>query len=100
MQRFAKKKLLESKNRKMKTLEKKHSIAQNSANGRFCEKKASGKLKIEKLKIWKKDISERRTPEIKNRKMNNLKIRHFRMHNSRNGEFLKKKGFGKLKIEK
>src|SRR5207237_7433835 len=59
-----KKSFWEAKNRKMKTLEIRHSRVQNSGNAAFCEKKASGKLKIKKRKLKKKDITEYKTVEI------------------------------------
>src|SRR3989440_10399115 len=59
-----KKSFWEAKNRKMKTLEIKHSRVQNSGNAAFCEKKVSGKLKIENGKLWNKKIPKGRIPEM------------------------------------
>src|SRR5256885_2065221 len=74
-----KKSFWEAKNRKMKTLEIRHSRAQNSGNAAFCKKS-----------FW----------EAKNRKMKTLEIRHSRVQNSGNAAFCGKKASGKLKIEK
>src|SRR5256885_17047751 len=74
-----KKSTRDSKNRKMKTLEIRHSRAQNSGNAAFCEKS-----------FW----------EAKNRKMKILEMRHSRAQNSENTAFCGKKASGKLKIEK
>src|SRR2546430_1296318 len=70
----------EAKNRKMKTLEIRHSRVQNSGNAAFCGKKS----------FW----------EAKNRKMKTFEIRYSRAQNSGNAAFCEKKASGKLKIEK
>src|SRR5438105_14991024 len=80
MQRFAKKSFWEAKNRKMKTLEIRHSRVQNSGNAAFCEKKT----------FW----------EAKNRKMKTLEIRHSRVQNSGNGKFWEKRACRNIKTEK
>src|SRR5256885_1441789 len=66
-----KKSFWEAKNRKMKTLEIRHSRVQNSGNAAFCEKKS----------FW----------EAKNRKIKILKKRHSREQNSGNAPFCEKK---------
>src|SRR2546429_1196256 len=66
-----KKSFWEAKNRKMKTLEIRHSRVQNSGNAAFCEKKS----------FW----------EAKNEKMKTLEIRRSRVQNSGNAALCKKK---------
>src|SRR5438105_14600086 len=89
MQRFAKKRFWEAKNRKTKTLEIRHSRVQNSGNAAFCGKKASGELKIKKEELRNKEIQECRTPEMqrfakkkfrgsKNSKKKKLEKRNYR----------------------
>src|SRR5207237_1025418 len=86
MQRFAKKSFWEAKNRKMKTLEIRHSRAQNSGNAAFCEKKYLEKQKSKNENFGKKtfQIAELRKCsvlrkksfwEAKNKKMKNKKIK-------------------------
>src|SRR5438105_3961368 len=75
-----KKNFWEDKNRKMKTLEIRHSRGQNSGNAAFCKKNS----------FW----------EAKNRKMKTLEIRHSRVQNSGNAAFCKKKASGRQKIKK
>src|SRR5256885_721912 len=105
MQRFAKKRFWEAKNRKMKTFEIRHSRVQNSGNAAFCEKKASRKQKIEKKNFSKKTFYRAKLRkfsvfpkksfwEAKNRKMKTLEIRHSRVQNSGNAAFCEKKLLG------
>src|SRR5438105_212063 len=95
----------------MKSLKKRHTRAQNSGNGRFCQKKASGKLKTENENFGNKAFQSTELRkcsvlqkncfwEAKNRKMKTLEIRHSRRSKEGNEGIGKKKPLGKQKIKK
>src|SRR5438105_7807770 len=58
-----KKSFWEAKNRKMKTLEIRHSRVQNSGNAAFCEKKNFWETKNRKMKIKKKKHTKAQNSE-------------------------------------
>src|SRR5256885_1462754 len=94
----------EAKNRKMKTLEIRHSKMQKSGNTACWEKKLVGGSKKKKKKFGNKKfkrpehrkcnvLRKKNFSEAKKRKMKTLEIRHSRVQNSGNAAFCEKKSF-------
>src|SRR5256885_825018 len=109
MQRFAEKSFWETKNRKMKTLEIRHSREQNSGNAAFCEKKHLGNQKSKKENFGNKTFKtaelqknsvfrKKNFLQTKNRKMKTLEIKHSKVYYLMKRRLSKKKPSGNPKI--